>query len=212
MQPLFSHYRLEPTDGAPALIVDGVLMHRVSGTSPERDARDKVRLLGIRGGRVLDTCAGLGYSAQEAARRGAWVLTCEVDPGVVAIARTNPASAGLFDPARIALVLADVQPLVAACPEGVFSAILHDPPMLARAGDLYGRAFYADLYRVLAPGGALFHYVGEPGRRKGRDVPAGVARRLADVGFRVRLQPALGGVWARKVKGGGRGRREVLQP
>jgi len=205
VQPLFSHYRLEPTQGAPALIVDGVLMHRVAGTTPDREAREKVRLLRIRGGRVLDTCAGLGYSAQVAARRGALVLACERDPGVLAVARTNPWSEGLFDRARVALVLADALEVVGACPDGAFTAILHDPPTLARAGDLYGRAFYAELFRVLAPGGGLFHYTGEPGRRKGRDIPAGVARRLTEVGFKTRLVPALGGVLAERPRGARRG-------
>ncbi len=187
-----------PTDGAPGLVVDGVLMHRVQGVRPEREALSKVKALHIRGGRVLDTCAGLGYSAIAAAQAGAHVLAVEVDPGVVAVARTNPASRGLFEHPGVALVLADSAELVAALPDGAFAAILHDPPTVARAGDLYATAFYEQLYRVLSWRGRLFHYTGEPGAARGRDVAGGVARRLEQVGFRARVEPRLAGVLAEK--------------
>lgn len=173
-------------------------MHRMQGTTPDREAKDKVRALRIRGGRVLDTCAGLGYSAIAAAEAGAHVLAIEVDPGVVAVARTNPASAALFEHPSIALVLADSLELVAAVPDGAFAAILHDPPTLSRAGDLYSGAFYRELFRVLAWRGQLFHYTGEPGAARGRDVVSGVVRRLEQAGFRARVEPSLAGVLAEK--------------
>jgi predicted methyltransferase len=198
MEPRYAAYRLFPTDGAPALVVDGVLMHRRQGTTPDADAREKVRALRIRGGRVLDTCAGLGYSAIAAAEAGAHVLAVEVDPGVLAAARGNPASAGLFEHPSIALVLADSVELVAALPSGAFAAVLHDPPTLSRAGDLYAGTFYRELHRVLARHGQLFHYTGEPGAARGRDVASGVVRRLEAAGFRARIEPRLAGVLAEK--------------
>jgi predicted methyltransferase len=198
MEPRYSAYRLIPTAGAPALVVDGVLMHRVQGVRPDIEAREKVRALGIRGGRVLDTCAGLGYSAIAAAEAGAHVLAIEVDPGVVAVARQNPASAALFSHAGVALVMADSAELVAALPDGAFAAVLHDPPTLARAGDLYAGSFYEQLHRVLAWRGRLFHYTGEPGAARGRDVAAGVVRRLERAGFRARVEQRLAGVVAEK--------------
>jgi uncharacterized protein len=194
----YASYKLVPTDGAPALVVDGILMHRMSRTSPDRDAADKVRALGIRGGRVLDTCAGLGYSAIAAARRADFVLALEVDQGVVEVARGNPASAGLFQEPAIHLLLADAAEVLPTLPEGWFSHVLHDPPTLARAGDLYGGAFYRELYRVLRWGGGLFHYVGAPGRGRGRDVASGVARRLSEAGFKTRIEERLDGVLAVK--------------
>jgi predicted methyltransferase len=190
----YSSYKLVPTDGAPALVVDGVLMHRMTRTSPDRDAADKVRAVGIRGGRVLDTCAGLGYSAIAAAQRTEFVLALEHDPGVLEVAHTNPASAALFSHPAIHLVLADALELLPALPDACFSHVLHDPPTLARAGDLYSGAFYRELYRVLRWGGTLFHYVGAPGRGRGRDVASGVARRLNDAGFRTRIEERLDGV------------------
>jgi len=190
----YASYKLVPTPGAPALVVDGVLMHRMTGTTPEKDAAGKVRAVGLRGGRVLDTCAGLGYSAIAAARRADFVLALEYDPGVVAVARANPASAALFTDPAIHLVLADAVELLPALPDACFSHVLHDPPTLARAGDLYSGAFYRELHRVLKWGGTLFHYVGAPGRGRGRDVASGVARRLNDAGFKTRIEERLDGV------------------
>jgi len=54
------YLKLLPTAGAPTLEIDGVRMHRTVGTTPEVDARVKLDALGVEGGRVLDTCTGLG--------------------------------------------------------------------------------------------------------------------------------------------------------
>ncbi|MCS6788940.1 MAG: RsmD family RNA methyltransferase, partial [Aigarchaeota archaeon] len=81
---------------APTLEIDGVHMHRVKDVSPTEDAIAKVRLLGrLNDRKVLDTCTGLGYTAIEAVRRGAEVVTVELDENVLTIAETNPWSAEL---------------------------------------------------------------------------------------------------------------------
>ena len=69
-----------------------------------------------------------------------------------------------------------------------FSRIIHDPPMFSLAGDLYSSAFYEQVYRVLRPSGRLFHYIGDPKSRSGRNVTRGVVRRLHDTGFK-RVKP-----------------------
>jgi predicted methyltransferase len=82
--------------------------------------------------------------------------------------------------------------------DGAFDVVLHDPPRFGIAGELYSRQFYAQLARVLRPGGTLFHYTGSPNRlTSGRDVPGEVLRRLQDSGFQARR--ALDGILARSV-------------
>ncbi len=49
-------------------------MHRTKETTPNKDADDKLRILGLRGGKVLDTCMGLGYTAVGAIIKGAEVV------------------------------------------------------------------------------------------------------------------------------------------
>lgn len=57
-----------------------------------------MRLVRVRRGSVvLDVCTGLGYAAIAAARAGAGtVVSVELQPGVIEVARQNPLSADLF--------------------------------------------------------------------------------------------------------------------
>ena len=71
---------------------------------------------------------------------------------------------------------------------GSFDAVLHDPPRLGIAGELYSLLFYDQLARVLKRKGKLFHYTGAPNKlTSGRDVPGEVARRLRRAGFAAEL-------------------------
>jgi predicted methyltransferase len=180
------YYKLVPTGGAPTIEIDGVRMHRTTGTTPERDAMEKIDLLNIDGGMVLDTCTGLGYTASESFKQGAeGVFTVEKDPNVLRIAYMNPWSENLFSSNRIYKTVGDVHNLIDIFPANFFDYIIHDPPTFSHAGHLYGRAFYNKLYRVIKPGGRLFHYTGEPGSKfRGTDLKRGVLRRLRESGFR----------------------------
>jgi predicted methyltransferase len=177
--------KLLPTAGAPTLEIDGVRMHRTVGTTPDVDTRVKLEALGVDGGRILDTCTGLGYTALEALRRGGeLVVSVERRAGVLRLAGLNPWSAGLFDDGRVSPVLGDSGGLVGGFPEGVFDYVVHDPPRFSHAGHLYAGAFYSQLFRVLRPGGGLFHYTGEPGSRRRRvDLRRGVMERLRRAGL-----------------------------
>jgi predicted methyltransferase len=179
-------YKLLATGGAPTLEIDGIRMHRTSGTTPEADARDKIEALGVRRGSVLDTCTGLGYTAIACLRRGAGlVVSVELRPQVLRIAEMNPWSSDVFVDERVHLTLGDAYGLVGCLPEGFFDYLVHDPPRLARAGELYGGEFYSRLFRVVREGGGIYHYTGEPGSRyRGVDVRRGVMRRLRGAGFR----------------------------
>lgn len=194
-------YTLRATRGWPALEISGILMQRIKDVDPREDAASKAAVLGPVRGRVLETCFGLGYSALHTARDAREVLVFEIDPNVLQMARLNPYSAPLFEPgSNVEVREGDVARAIRELPDEHFDAVLHDPPTLAIAGDLYANAFYEELYRVLRPRGKLFHYTGDPGsRHRKQDLPGRVAQRLGEVGFRsVRREPSALGVSALK--------------
>jgi len=193
-------YRLRPTPIWPALEIGGVLMHRVKGTDPRTDAEAKLALVGPVRGAALDTCCGLGYTAILMARTARAVTTIEADETVLELARLNPHSRPLWEDPAITLIRGDAAEVVSGMPGEAFDAVVHDPPTLALAGDLYADAFYEQLFRVLARGARLLHYVGAPGARHRRvDLAGRVAGRLRQIGFgEVRRHGALGCVTARR--------------
>lgn len=185
----FSHltgrvYSLYPTGGAPTLLVSGIPMHRIKGTDPWADTLAKIRTVAPVRGRVLDTATGLGYTAIEAAKSAAQVITVELDPAVLGIARLNPWSRDLFHDPKVQQILGDSSHVVRMFRSECFDVVIHDPPYLALAGELYSLEFYREVRRVLRPGGRLFHYVGDPASKAGASATRGVLRRLAEAGFR----------------------------
>lgn len=194
-------YTLRATRGWPALEISGILMQRIKEVDPREDAAAKAAAVSPVRGRVLETCFGLGYSALHTARDAESVLVFEIDPNVIDMARLNPYSAPVFEAgSRIEVRQGDVAEEIRALPDAAFDVVVHDPPTLAIAGDLYATAFYEQLHRVLRPRGRLFHYTGDPGsRNRKQDLPGRVAQRLGEVGFAsVRREPAALGVSARK--------------
>ncbi|HXT35523.1 MAG TPA: spermine synthase [Chloroflexota bacterium] len=190
-------YSLMATTGWPTLVNSGFTMHRIVGIDPGQDTQEKIRALGTPRGRVLDTTTGLGYTAIAAARQANEVITVELDPLVLEIAGLNPWSRELFENPRISRRIGDSSELIVEFPDRHFTQIIHDPPTLSLAGDLYGGAFYRQLFRVLIPGGTLFHYVGNPASRQGGMVAKGVIRRLHEAGFtKVATRPRAFGVVA----------------
>lgn len=194
-------YTLRATRGWPALEISGILMQRIKDVDPREDAEAKVATVAPVRGRVLETCLGLGYSALHTARDADSVLVFEIDPNVVDMARLNPYSAPLFaEHSSVEVRQADISEAIVELADSAFDVIIHDPPTLAIAGELYATRFYRELFRVLRPGGRIFHYTGDPGsRHRKQDLPGRVAQRLGEVGFRgVRREPAALGVSARK--------------
>ncbi len=192
---------VQPERGKPTTLeIDGIHMHRVKGVDPYTDARMKVEALGVkRGDAVWDTCGGLGYTTIFLLRSGAQVLTTEKDPNVLRLARINPWSQEMW---RADVRNADAFHFVKKIPDKSFDKILHDPPRFALAGELYSLEFYRELYRVLRPGGVLYHYTGSPGRKRGKDIQRGVMRRLFQAGFRyLRREKKTEGVIAVKPRG-----------
>jgi hypothetical protein len=185
-------------DRAPTLVINNATMHAIVRMDPWQDEQEKVSALSPRGGECLDTCFGLGYSAQLLVRAGCeHVVSCEADPNVLGCAAANPWSRGAFGDPRIEILQADVREYLRRRQEGSFAAIFHDPPTIHQAGELYAAELYAEFARVLASGGVLYHYVGAPGARLGRDLTRGVMRRLHDAGF-VSVRRVARGVLARR--------------
>lgn len=187
--PAFNRlYSLMPTGGAPTLLISGIPMHRIKATDPWADTQAKIRAAAPRG-RVLDTATGLGYTAIMAAQRAEQVTTIELDPTVLEVAKLNPWSQPLFAAENIEQKLGDAFDVIETLPDQAFDCIIHDPPMFNLAGHLYSAAFYKELRRVLKQKGRLFHYIGDPASKSGRNITRGVRQRLQQAGFR-RLQRA----------------------
>ncbi|MFN2289629.1 MAG: class I SAM-dependent methyltransferase [Anaerolineae bacterium] len=176
-------YVLMPTQRAPTVLVSGIQMHRVRDIDPWQDTVEKIRAVSPAQGRVLDTCTGLGYTAIAAAKTAREVITIELDPDMLEMARLNPWSRPLFEQAKIRQIVGDSYEEVEGFEDESFARIVHDPPMLTRAGELYSGEFYERLYRILQDRGRLYHYVGDPESRSGRNTIRGVIRRLHDAGF-----------------------------
>ena len=192
-------YGLMPTEAAPTMLISGLPMHRIKGTDPHQDTLAKIKAIAPITGRVLDTCTGLGYTAIEAAKTAEHVITIELDPTAQEMARYNPWSRSLFDNPKIEQLIGDAFEMVPSFEDGVFSCILHDPPLLSLAGELYSGEFYRDCWRVLRRNGKLFHYIGDPDSKSGARTTKGVVRRLQEAGFtRVVPKPQAFGVAAFK--------------
>jgi predicted methyltransferase len=188
-------YSLMPTEKAPTMLVSGIPMHRIKGTDPQQDTREKIRATKPVVGMVLDTATGLGYTAIQASESAELVVTIELDPVALEVAHYNPWSQRLFNNPKINQLIGDSCELVEDFEGDTFNRIIHDPPAFNLAGDLYSGEFYRQLYRLLRPGGRLFHYIGDPNSKSGRNITAGVVERLRKARFKaVKRAPRAFGV------------------
>lgn len=179
-------YKLFKTDDFPALEISGIRMHCVQNTSPKKSAYEMIEPLKPIYGKVLDCCAGLGYTAIALSQESnvSKVFTFEKDTNVFELAKQNQESGQLFNSKKIEFALADIAEQSINFQNDFFDCILHDPPSIKIAGELYSLDFYKQLFRVLKQNRKLFHYTGNPSGRGGNDVMKGVMRRLQEAGFR----------------------------
>ncbi len=196
-------YKLHPTgpDRAPALLIDGVLMHRVKDIDPIIDASMKANLCARPGTDILEICTGLGYSTIACLKRGVRsITTIEIDSSVVELAKLNPWSKQLFTDERVTSVFGDAARKIQEFNSEAFHGVLHDPPRFSMGSELYTSEFYSQIHRVLKPKGVLYHYVGSPGSKyRKMDLQKGIITRLRDVGFQqVRRDNQSLGIVARK--------------
>ncbi|MEZ4737021.1 MAG: methyltransferase domain-containing protein [Caldilineaceae bacterium] len=193
------YYSLYPTTSAPTLLISGISMHRIKESNPHQDTLAKVATIKPITGRVLDTTTGLGYTAIQAAKTADHLITVELDPAVIEVARCNPWSQALFTSPNIEQRIGDSDDVIRTFADNSFDRILHDPPMFNLAGHLYGADFYRELYRVLDKRGRLFHYIANPDSKSGATITRGVMRRLEEIGFqRISRRPEAFGVVAFK--------------
>jgi predicted methyltransferase len=188
-----------PTQGAPTMLISGIPMHRFKGIDPHEDTLRKIKAIAPITGWVLDTATGLGYTAIRAAESAERVVTIELDPAALEVARLNPWSRALFENRNIKQIVGDSFNEIGGFDNGAFARIIHDPPSFSLAGDLYSGEFYRELYRVLGRGGRLFHYIGDLDSKSGRSVARGAMHRLKEAGFsRVTRRPEAFGLVAYK--------------
>ena len=212
---LFSgrYYKLKPYNGVPVLEIDGLRMQLVKDFRTPLDypaevvkglmrPSEKGTSAGTHNLSVLDTCMGLGYTAIAAARIPAVraVVTCEVSPAVVTLAKWNPFSDLLWEKnGKITVIEGSIAELIGQFDDGMFAFVIHDPPRITHAPELYSPAFYAELYRVCRKRGRIFHYVGSVGKGKGRRIDREVTERLLAAGFsNVSYSARLQGIFASK--------------
>jgi len=179
-------YKLVKTKTWPTLEISGIHMHRIKEVDPKTDSELKLKVLGKVYGKVLDTCTGLGYTAILAAKQKdvEKVFTFEKDENVIYIARKNPFSKELFTNKKIELKIADTFFEIKKIPDEFFDFIIHDPPRISLAPELYSLEFYKELFRVLKLGGKIFHYIGKPGIKSGKNYLRGIVKRLKLAGFK----------------------------
>jgi predicted methyltransferase len=190
---------LMPTSAAPTLLIGGLPMHRIKDIDPWQDTHRKLKAAGGAYGAILDTATGLGYTAILAAKTAQEVLTIEIEPAVLEIARQNPWSLELFANPRIRSLIGDAFEVIQELPDCHFSLILHDPPTFSLAGELYSSEFYRQCVRVLRKRGRMFHYLGDLQSKMGAGLLRGVTQRLLEAGFsRVLRKPQAFGVLAIK--------------
>jgi predicted methyltransferase len=191
-------YKLMPVarNQAPALLIDGVLMHRVKEITPMEDANMKAKLCARKGIDMLEICTGLGYASIACLKRGVRsIVTIEKDKDVLELAKLNPWSQKLFTDDRATVIIGDATDQILAIDDNSFHAVMHDPPRFSMAPELYTTDFYGQLFRVLKRKGILLHYVGSPGaKHRKRDLQKGIMRRLREAGFKdvVRKEKVLG--------------------
>lgn len=189
---------LMPTSGAPTLLIAGFPMHRIKNIDPHMDTLNKIRAARPTG-QVLDTSMGLGYTAIQAARTADHVITIELDPAVVEVASQNPWSRELFSNPKIERRVGDSYDEVETFDDETFTCVIHDPPTIQLAGDMYSGEFYRSLYRIIQPRGRLFHYIGDLNSPSVSRVVRGVIDRLKAAGFQsIKKHPDAYGVVAQK--------------
>ena len=177
-------YKLVPTKDAPTLEISGIRMHVTKEMTPIEDTKRKIESISPIKGIILDTCMGLGYTSILASKTADFVFTCEKDENVIEIAKYNPWSKELFNNKKINIINADIFNQIKVFKNNMFEMIIHDPPRLSLATELYSLDFYRELFRILKQNGKLYHYIGNPGsKNRNINLSENVAKRLKHAGF-----------------------------
>jgi uncharacterized protein len=159
-------------------------MHVTKNMTPMQDTEKKLKEILPLKGFVFDMCMGLGYTAIMASHHADFVFTCEKDANVIEVAMHNPWSKELFNNKKISIINTSSFEQVKLFKNGMFDAVIHDPPRLSFATELYSLEFYKEVFRVLKNKGKLYHYTGNPGSKNRKmDLAGNVMERLRKAGF-----------------------------
>ena len=175
------YYKLVSTNDWPTIAIGSVPMHKLS--SPKKDTENKIGLIKPYGF-VLDTCMGLGYTAILASKSCEKIITFEKDENVFIIAQRNPLSQSAFEAKNIEIRRQDVYKGIKSLGDCCFDCIIHDPPTLRLAEELFSKDFYFQVFRILKKGGRFFHYTPLYKVKSGFDFPAKIKKNLQVTGFR----------------------------
>jgi predicted methyltransferase len=180
------YYKLKPTSNWPTLTLSAVPMHRFKHMGPKEDTESKIKEIKPVKGIVLDTCCGLGYTAiMESQEKDCERVDCfERDKNVLAIAKYNPYSNELFTSKKINLKLESIFEAIKKIHNNYYDAVIHDPPTVSFAPELYTTEFYINLHRILKNGARGYHYCPAPGKTKGNTIHDSLIKRLIKVGFK----------------------------
>lgn len=174
-----SFYQLLPTSTIPVLRINGIPMHRFSGTDPLTDVLNRMKVVKPHG-KVLDICSGLGYNAIYSAKRDKVeeVISIEKDDEVLRIAKMNDASKEFFSNKKIKGILGNAEEVIKTFSDNTFDCIIHDPPTFVMAPELFSKKFHKELFRVLKKKGVLWHYLPEPGKMRSKESHSPLFRRV----------------------------------
>jgi len=176
------YYKLVPTEDWPTVTLSSCPMHKITLSTPKKDTECKIKPLNPRG-IVLDTCFGLGYTSILASLRADKVYAFEKDENILEIAKINPFSRPAFENSKIVVSKGDISHGIKQFKNSFFHCVIHDPPTLKLAPELYQNEFYNEIYRVLKENGKLYHYVPMPGISKGKDFSKVIEYKLKEAGF-----------------------------
>ena len=178
-------YKLVPTKDAPTIEISGIRMHATKDMTPMEDTKRKIESIAPIHGIVLDTCMGMGYTAIASSKLADFVMTCERDENVLEIAKYNPWSQELFNNKKISVLKTNVFDKIKVFKSQMFDVVIHDPPRLTLATELYSLEFYKQVFRVLKNNGKLYHYTGSPGSKfRHINLIGNVSKRLKQAGFK----------------------------
>ena len=178
-------YKLVPTKDAPTIEISGIRMHATKDMTPMEDTKRKIESIAPIHGNILDTCMGMGYTAIASSKLADFVITCERDENVLEIAKYNPWSKELFNNKKISVMKTNIFDEIKAFKSNMFDVVIHDPPRLSLATELYSLDFYKQIFRVLKNNGKLYHYTGSPGSRNRKiNLVGNVSKRLKQTGFK----------------------------
>jgi len=91
----------------------------------------------------------------------------------------------LFNNKKISILKTSILDEVNVFKSSMFDIVIHDPPTLSLATELYSLDFYKQLFRILKSDGRLYHYTGAPGSKNRRiNLVGNVSKRLKAAGFK----------------------------